>query len=291
MNTKTVAHLVLSAGLLTLAAWQTTAAESELNDPKSKLSYGIGMNLGQQFRNEEMDIDLDLMLRGIKEAMAGQPLLMTETEMRNTLQAHMRDAQARRQERRRVLAEKNQVEGEKFLTENKTKQGVVTLPSGLQYRVIQEGSGDSPKSNDVVTVNYRGKLVDGTEFDSSYSRGQPAEFPVNRVIRGWTEALQLMKPGAKWELTIPSNLAYGEGGSGSRIGPNALLQFEVELISFKTPEPPPNPPTPPQAVTSDIIKVPSKEEMEKGAKIEVIKKEDVDRLIKEQQEKKAEEKK
>jgi FKBP-type peptidyl-prolyl cis-trans isomerase FklB len=292
MSMKMFGHVILGAALVTTVALGADGtADSVLTDTKAKVSYGIGMNLGQQFRNDELDIDPELLLRGLKEAMAGQPLLMTETEMRNTLQSHLREAQTRRQEKRRLLGETNRAEGEKYLTANKAKEGVVALPSGLQYRVVQEGSGASPKSNDVATVHYRGKLIDGTEFDSSYSRGEPAEFPVNRVIRGWTEALQLMKAGAKWELTIPSALAYGEGGSGAKIGPNAVLLFEVELIAFKTPETPPTPPAPPQAVTSDIIKVPSKEEMDKGAKIEVIKKEDADRMIREQQEKKQPEKK
>ena len=156
---------------------------------------------------------------------------------------------------------------------------MVTLPSGLQYKVIAEGAGDSPAAHDQVTVNYRGKLIDGTEFDSSYKRGEPATFGVSGVIKGWTEALQLMKPGAKWELYIPSALAYMERGSGAQIGPNSTLIFDVELVSVKKQEPPPTP----EPVTSDIIKVPSKEEMEKGAKIEVIKKEDLDKLMKEQQ--------
>src|SRR5204863_9102484 len=130
-------------------------------------------------------------------------------------------------------AEKNTTEGEKFLAENKNKPGVKTTGSGLQYKVLKEGSGTPPKETDTVVVNYRGTLIDGTEFDSSYKRGEPATFPVNRVIKGWTEALQLMKPGAKYQLFIPSDLAYGPGGTGGDIGPNATLIFEVELMSVK----------------------------------------------------------
>jgi FKBP-type peptidyl-prolyl cis-trans isomerase len=186
---------------------------------------------------------------------------------------------ARLTEKRRALSEKNRAEGEAFLEKNKNQPGVVALPSGLQYKVIQEGQGDHPKATDLVSVQYRGTLIDGTEFDSSYQRGQPASFNLSNVIPAWTEGVQLMKPGAKYQLFAPSTLAYGERGSGPRIGPNATLIFEIELISFTSPPPAPTP----DPVTSDIIKVPSKEEMDKGAKIEVIKKEDLDRLLKEQQ--------
>jgi FKBP-type peptidyl-prolyl cis-trans isomerase FklB len=277
MNMKTAAIWVLG-----LCAGLVQAAEStELKDTKSKVSYGIGMNLGTQWREQEVEIDPDLLLRAMKDAMAGKPLLMTEEEMRNILSSYQNEHRTRQMEKRRQLGEKNKAEGEKFLAENKGKPGVVSLPSGLQYKVLTAGVGESPKSNDVVSVQYRGTLIDGTEFDSSYKRGQPAEFGVTGVVKGWTEALLLMKPGAKWQLFIPSELAYGERGSGRQIGPNATLLFEVELLSFKSIATPPAPPTEP--VTSDIIKVPSKEEMDKGAKIEVIKKEDLERLLKEQQ--------
>jgi FKBP-type peptidyl-prolyl cis-trans isomerase FklB len=180
-------------------------------------------------------------------------------------------------EMRTQLGEKNKKTGADFLAGNKTKEGVkthaVTVTTNtyeLQYKVLTEGNGESPKTNDMVTVNYRGTLIDGTEFDSSYKRGQPATFPVNGVIRGWTEALQMMKPGAKWQLFIPSELAYGERGTAN-IGPNATLIFEVELVSSQPRQTVQAAPAPSQPVTSDIIKVPSKEELEKGAKIEVIK--------------------
>jgi len=251
----------------------------DLTDQKAKVSYGIGMNLGMQWRQQEVPIDPDLLMQGMKDAMEGKAMLMTEEEMRNTLTAFQNQHRAQQMEKRKLQGEKNLADGEKFLAENKTKPGVVTLPSGLQYKVIAEGAGDSPAAHDQVTVNYRGKLIDGTEFDSSFKRGEPATFGVSGVIKGWTEALQLMKPGAKWELYIPSALAYMERGSGAQIGPNSTLIFDVELVSVKKQEPPPAP----EPVTSDIIKVPSKEEMEKGAKIEVIKKEDLDKLMKEQQ--------
>jgi FKBP-type peptidyl-prolyl cis-trans isomerase FklB len=264
------------------------AAESgTFDNDKAKLSYALGMNLGQQFRRDEMDLDLSAMLDGLRDAMADARMRLTEEEMRVVLQAEWDATRTRRAEKRRQLGEENRAEAEKFLAENRTRPGVVTLPSGLQYRVISEGTGSSPSTNSVVTVHYRGRLIDGTEFDSSHSRGQPAEFSLNRVIRGWGEGMQLMKPGAKYELFIPAPLAYGEAGQGAKIGPNALLIFEIELISFTTPEPSATPASTPQAVTSDIIKVPSKEEMDKGAKIEVIKKEDVERMLQEQQKKEA----
>jgi FKBP-type peptidyl-prolyl cis-trans isomerase FklB len=148
----------------------------------------------------------------------------------NTFKEEMTKKQ---EEAMKKAAEKNKKDGAAFLAENKKKEGVVTLPSGLQYKIITQGTGNTPKATDTVTVNYRGSLVDGTEFDSSYKRGQPATFPVNGVIKGWTEALQLMKEGAKWQLFIPSDLAYGEKGAGNVIGPNATLIFDVELISAK----------------------------------------------------------
>jgi FKBP-type peptidyl-prolyl cis-trans isomerase FklB len=263
----------------------------ELKDQKAKVSYGIGMNLGAQWKRQDVDVDTELILKGIKDALAGGPTLMNETEVREVLTSFQREHQTRQMEKRKQLGEKNKQEGEKFLAENKTKPGVITLPSGLQYQVIAEGQGESPKSNDVVTVNYRGTLIDGTEFDSSAKTGQPLVRAANMLIRGWTEALQLMKPGAKWQLFIPSDLAYADRGSGAQIGPNATLIFDVELISFKPPAPAPAAvaPAAAQPVTSDIIKVPSKEELEKGAKIEIIKKEDLEKLQKEAQEKKKQE--
>jgi FKBP-type peptidyl-prolyl cis-trans isomerase FklB len=266
--------VVLCAG-----GWAQAADSVDLTDQKSKVSYGIGMNLGMQWRQQEVPIDPDLLMQGMRDAMEGKEMLMTEQEMRNTLMTFQNEHRARQTEKRRLQGEENLAAGEKYLSENKEKPGVVTLPSGLQYKVIKEGEGRPPAAHDQVSVNYRGTLIDGTEFDSSYNRGEPATFGVSGVIKGWTEALQLMKPGAKWELYIPSALAYGERGSGAQIGPNATLIFDVELISVNKQQPPPAA----EPVTSDIIKVPSKEEMEKGAKIEVIKKEDLDKLLKEQQ--------
>ena len=178
-----------------------------------------------------MDVDPELLSRGIKDVFSGNKPLMTDEEFRDTMTNMKKEMMAKQETRMKEAGERNKIEGEAFLAENSKKEGVVTLPSGLQYEVIQTGSGDSPKATDQVTVNYKGTLIDGTEFDSSYRRGEPAKFKVNGVIRGWTEALQLMKPGSMWKLYIPSALAYGERGAGRQIGPNAALIFEVELIA------------------------------------------------------------
>jgi FKBP-type peptidyl-prolyl cis-trans isomerase FklB len=267
-----------------------------LKDQKAKVSYGIGMNLGSQWKQQEVDVDVDILVKGMKDAMSGKEALMTEAEVRQVLTAFQQEHRTKQMEKRKQLGEKNKADGEKFLAENKTKAGVKTLevilPDGkkseLQYKVLSEGSGESPKATDTVTVNYRGTLIDGTEFDSSAKTGQPLVRPANALIKGWTEALQLMKPGAKWQLFIPSDLAYGERGSGQQIAPNAALIFDVELITFTAPPAAANitGAAGQPVVTSDIIKVPSKEELEKGAKIEVIKAEDVEKLQKQEAEKK-----
>lgn len=276
-----VAGLIL-AGACTfpLQAADPAADPLELEDLKTRLSYGIGMNLGMQWRDQEVDVDPDILLQGMKDAMRGGPTQLTEEQMRQTLTAYQEEHRARQTAKRKQMGETNLVQSREFLAENKSQSGVVELPSGLQYRVLEEGEGEPPQATDQVTVHYRGTLIDGTEFDSSHRRGQPATFNVSNVIPGWTEGLQLMRPGAKYQFFIPPNLAYGERGSGANIRPNAALIFDVELISVQS-----QPAAPaPAPVTSDIIKVPSKEEMERGAQIEVIKKEDLDRLIKEQQE-------
>ncbi len=188
--------------------------------------------MGGSLKRNSIDVDIDALVKGLKDSLAGGKMLMTEQEQRETLIAFQKEFQAKQQEKMKALAEKNKKEGEAFLEANKKKPGVKVLPSGLQYKVITEGKGASPKDTDTVTVNYRGTLIDGTEFDSSYKRNEPATFPVKGVIKGWTEALLLMKEGSKWQLFIPSNLAYGERGAGSAIGPNATLIFEVELIKI-----------------------------------------------------------
>jgi FKBP-type peptidyl-prolyl cis-trans isomerase len=178
-----------------------------------------------------VELRSDLVVKGIRDALKGEKPLMTPEEMNKILVELKRKVTAAQQEERKMAAEKNRAEGEAFLAENAKKKGVVTLPSGLQYKVLKEGDGASPNGTDNVTVHYRGTLIDGTEFDSSHKRNQPATFRVNGVIRGWTEALQMMKPGAKWLLFIPAKLAYGERGAGSSIPPGSTLIFEVELVA------------------------------------------------------------
>lgn len=227
--------LVLSMVLgVVLLVGQANAEENKaLQTTKEKRGYSIGVDIGSKLKAQSIEIDSDSLAQGIKDAISGGKLLLTEQEMKETLAALQKELMEKQAERTKVIAEKNKKEGEAFLAANKTKEGVKTLPSGLQYKVIKEGTGKTPKAEDTVVTNYRGTLIDGTEFDSSYKRGQPATFPVKGVIPGWTEALQLMKEGSKWELFIPSNLAYGERGAGNTIGPNATLIFEIELISVK----------------------------------------------------------
>ena len=210
-----------------------SAPELKLDTPKNRISYTIGVNIGQDFKGQEMDIDPDALLLGLTDLLAGKELKLTDEEMAQEIQAFQQQMQAKMMAAMEEMATKNKTEGEAFLAENAKQEGVVVTESGLQYKVLEPGEGDSPGANDVATVHYRGTLIDGTQFDSSYDRGQPATFPVGGVIAGWTEALQLMKPGAKWQLFIPAELAYGERGAGQDIGPNATLLFDVELISVE----------------------------------------------------------
>jgi FKBP-type peptidyl-prolyl cis-trans isomerase FklB len=253
-----------------------------LTNKTEKLSYSMGYNIGTVWKRQSIetnDVDLATMISAIQDAMAGHPSLLTEQENRDAVTAFRNELRSRVEEKRKVLAEKNKKEGAAYLAENKTKPGVHTLPNGLQYKIITEGTGPKPTTNDTVSVNYKGTLIDGTEFDSSYKRGQPATFRVTGVIKGWTEALEMMPVGSKWELYIPSDLAYGERGSGMNIGPDATLIFEIELLALNPPKPTMNvhPVTNHQQVTSDIIKVPSAEEIKKGAKIEIIKPDQIEK--------------
>ena len=220
-------------GVVLLVSQANAEEKQALQTAREKQSYSIGADIGSKLKSQSIDIDTDLFSQGVKDAFSGEKLMMTEQEMKDTLMALQKELMDKQAERNKQVGEKNKKEGEAFLSENKKKEGVKTLPSGLQYKVIKEGTGKTPKAEDTVVTNYRGTLIDGTEFDSSIKRGQPATFPVKGVIPGWTEALQLMKEGSKWELFIPSNLAYGERGAGNAIGPNATLIFEIELISVK----------------------------------------------------------
>jgi FKBP-type peptidyl-prolyl cis-trans isomerase FklB len=187
------------------------------------------MDIGGNLKKQSIDIDQNILVKGIQAGLAGAKSLLTDQEIQETMVAFKREMVAKQEE----IAKKNNVDGEAFLAENKKKEGVKTLPSGLQYKVIKAGTDKKPKLSDSVTSHYRGTLIDGTEFDSSYKRGQPVTFPVSGVIPGWTEALQLMGEGAKWQIFVPSNLAYGERGAGIVIGPNATLIFEIEIISIQ----------------------------------------------------------
>ena len=218
---------------LLLAAGPVLAGETlELKTKKDKVSYAIGLDMGNNLKKSDLEIDPDILARAIKDVMSGGKTVMTDQEAKETLMALQKEIQAKQQERNKAIGEKNKKDGDEYLAKNKKKAGVKTLPSGLQYKVLTDGKGKSPKASDTVTVNYAGTLIDGTEFDSSYKRGQPVSFPVGGVIKGWTEALQLMKEGSKWQLVIPSDLAYGEQGRPG-IPPNSVLIFEVELISIK----------------------------------------------------------
>lgn len=204
-----------------------------LKTDKDKVSYSIGLDIGTNFKRQAVDLDAKALAAGIADGLSGGKPLLAEDEVRKVLDGFRQQMGAKAQQAAQQLAEKNRKDGETFLAENKKKKGVITLPSGLQYQVIKEGTGKIPKASETVTTQYRGTLIDGTEFDSSYKRNEPTTFPVNGVIKGWTEALQLMKVGSTWQLFIPASLAYGPQGAGQLIGPNATLIFEIELLSIK----------------------------------------------------------
>src|SRR5260370_3904517 len=201
----------------------------ELKDTKDKASYSIGLNIGSNLKRQGIDLNTDAMLAGMKDALSGKKPLINDGEAREAMMSLEKDMQ----ETQVAAAQKNPAEGEKFLAENKAKPGGKTTASGLQYKVEKEGKGAQPKANDMVTVNYRGTLINGTEFDSSYKRGQPATFPVSGGIKGGTEALQLMPVGSKWQMFVPAELAYAERGAGPQIGPNPTPDFQVARISIK----------------------------------------------------------
>ena len=213
--------------------------KESLKTPDDIASYGMGLGMGKNFlKKVEFDLDFELFIKGIKDGYdddANQ--LMSDEEVKKEMTAFQETLRAKQQEKITKQSAENKAKGDKFLAENKKKKGVVSLPSGLQYKIVKKGTGPSPKATDTVKVHYRGTTIDGKEFDSSFKRNTPATFPVNRVVKGWTEALQLMKVGAKWQLTIPSELGYGERGAGKDIGPNAVLLFEIELLGIEEPKP------------------------------------------------------
>jgi FKBP-type peptidyl-prolyl cis-trans isomerase FklB len=218
----------------------TTAAAKpkplELTTEKDKQSYAIGLNVGKSLHRDDIDVDPKIVLQGLQDAMAGGKVLLTDDQIKAVMTGLQNQVRQQQEEKRQALAESNKKDGAAFLAANATKPGVVTLPSGLQYKVLTAGTGAKPAATDSVICNYRGTLLNDTEFDSSYKRG-PATFPVSGVIKGWTEALQLMPVGSKWQLFIPADLAYGERGR-EPIGPNATLVFDLELLSIQPKTPP-----------------------------------------------------
>jgi FKBP-type peptidyl-prolyl cis-trans isomerase FklB len=219
--------LIFAAFLLTLPLFAQEKSPP-LKDQKDKVSYSIGLNIGSNLGRQNVEINPEALTAGVKDAIAGKPQL-TQDQIKEVMTAFEKDMQ----QKQKAAGEKSAAEGKTFLEENKKKEGVKTTPSGLQYKVIKEGTGTQPKATDTVTVNYRGTLIDGKEFDSSYKRGQPATFPLNGVIKGWTEGLQLMKTGSKYQLFVPPDLAYGERTVGPDLAPNSTLIFEVELLDAK----------------------------------------------------------
>ena len=229
-------HHAVAAAVCLLATGISHAQDPvKLTEQKDKVSYSIGVNIGTNFKHQGIDISPVSLLAGIKDAIAGSKTVLTPEEMQQTLATLQRELGEKQAEKARDLGGKNLKDGEAFLAANKKKDGVKVTASGLQYKVVTEGKGKKPSASDSVQVHYKGTLIDGTEFDSSYKRNMPAEFGITGVIPGWTEALQLMPVGSKWQLFIPSGLAYAERGAGADIGPNAVLIFDVELLAILDP--------------------------------------------------------
>src|SRR3954465_5061889 len=227
----TMKHLLIAAAIfaaITVPSFAQAPAP-QLKDPKDKASYSIGLNIGRNFKRQNVELNPDALVAGVKDALSGAKPALNEAEERDAMMSLQQDAM----EKQKAMGEKNAAEGKKILDDNKKKEGVKTTASGLQYKMIKDGNGPQPKATDTVPVDYRGTLIDGTEFDSSYKRGQPATFPLNGVIKGWTEGLQLMKTGGKYQFFIPADLAYGQGAMGPDIQPNSTLIFDVELKSVQ----------------------------------------------------------
>ena len=235
MNTPIKSAVALCA-LLALAACQQQSppepAAVALDTPEQRLSYGVALGLGRNMANDGMTIDVDAFAAGLRDALSGAAQKLSDEDIQAEMVAFQQRIDAEREANSQALGQANAAAATVFLTENGAREGVLTTPSGLQYEVLEAGAGASPGADDRVQVHYRGTLLDGTEFDSSYARGEPVVFGVGQVISGWTEALQLMQVGAKYKLFIPSDLAYGAGGAGDLIGPNAALIFEVELLDI-----------------------------------------------------------
>ena len=259
MNTNRIIQTTLVVSSLLCAGVLRAADAPKLETTKDKAGYAIGMDLGMRIKGAGFDIEYATIAAGLSDALAGKPLAIAQ-----------KDASAIIQQYQQELRAKGREAGKAFLEANAKKDGVKTTASGLQYKIITEGTGEIPKTNHKVSTHYRGTTISGAEFDSSYKKGEPISFDVTGVIKGWTEALLMMPVGSKWQLFIPADLAYGDQHRSELITPGSALIFEMELISTTAPKPP-------EPIVSDIIKVPSAEEMKKGAKIETIKAEDVDK--------------
>lgn len=216
------------------------ASGSAFKDDKDKVSYSIGVDIGRTLQRLQLDLNQEVLTKGITDILGNKPTALSDQELQQTLQAFQQQMMqkqqatiAKKQEEMKTTADKNKADGKKFLEDNAKKAGVKTLPSGLQYKVVKEGAGEKPKDTDVVETNYRGTLIDGKEFDSSEKNGGPVSFPVNGVIKGWSEALKLMPVGSKWEIYVPSELGYGDEGAGEDIAPGSTLVFQVELLKIK----------------------------------------------------------
>ncbi|MFO7762391.1 MAG: FKBP-type peptidyl-prolyl cis-trans isomerase [Wenzhouxiangellaceae bacterium] len=228
--------LVIIAASAALASGTLLAQSNELETPEERLSYTIGMDIGESLAGQDMPLDLDIVIQGLRDSFLGEETLLTQEEKQAEREKFIQQRQQQLEQERSEEARINLEEGQAFLAANAEKDGVTTTESGLQYRVIEAGDGERPDADDRVTVHYRGKLINGVEFDSSHSRGEPATFGLNQVIPGWTEGVQLMREGAKYELFVPSDLAYGEQGRPGPIGPNSTLIFEIELLEV-SPQP------------------------------------------------------
>lgn len=227
---KRIALITLAAASVVSPLW--AADESPLKTQQDKLSYMLGMNIGRDLKRNDVPVNPDLYLRGLKDSLSGGKTLLTDEEAAQVMNAFRAEIREKQTAKQRESGDKNKQDGEAFLAANKAKEGVKTTPSGLQYKAIVQGTGKVPTTNDTVTTHYRGTLIDGTEFDNSYKRGEPASFPVTGVIKGWTEALQMMPVGSKWQLVIPAGIAYGERGRPG-IPPNSALLFDLELLDIK----------------------------------------------------------
>jgi FKBP-type peptidyl-prolyl cis-trans isomerase len=232
-TTKTAPAKTSTAAKPSAATAAKKPAPLTLTTQKDKVSYAIGMNIGESMKKDSLDINTDILARGMKDAMSGAKPLLTDEQAKQVMTELRTEVTQRKAMQAKQISDANKQAGQQFLAANKSKPGVVALPSGLQYKIVKEGTGPKPTATDTVVCNYRGTLINGTEFDSSYKGGQPATFPVDKVIKGWTEVLQLMPVGSKWEVYVPSDMAYGERSPGPEIGPNSMLIFEIDLLSIR----------------------------------------------------------